>query len=110
MKDIVLVVDMLLWLTDIAEGAGVSDLFRLHENDIARVRGLTEAKIAPYFDSATRKARQQRGLYGALSVDCQRIPAKKLGVAGPHVRLICRCENPGSEANESDRLSVQYNT
>jgi hypothetical protein len=49
MKDILLVVAMLLWLTDIVEGAGVSDLFRLHENDIARVRGFDRGQNRTIF-------------------------------------------------------------
>jgi hypothetical protein len=108
MKEILLVVAMLLWLTDVVQGAGVTDHSGFMRTTLRVFAILTEAKIAPCFDSATWKARQQRALYGALTLDCHRIPAKKLGAAAPNVRLIC----PARTLDERPMRAAgyQYNT
>lgn len=49
MNEILLVVAMLLSVTDNVKGAGVSDLFRLHENDIARERSFSRGQNRSLF-------------------------------------------------------------
>ena len=54
MKEALLIV-VLLWLTDMVKSAGVSDLFKLHEKDIAHVRDSDRGQDPTILHLATGK-------------------------------------------------------